>query len=219
MFRPQRNAGFTLVELMIVVVIIGAMAASVGPALAGFLNDIRHTNAAESLVKLGRRARAMTLQSGVAHLLILTEDSTGRGLGSATLWQGMNNRCRQTPWAQRAAVTDDNVATRPVEFLSFDEFNPKNGVPKSNDTGRDVIRMDLKSIAPDGTVTDITEYYLCFQPNGLTFGSTADPDTQQALTPQRSAIDVEIKRSRNNVINGVTRVVQFSSGGNARIRR
>jgi prepilin-type N-terminal cleavage/methylation domain-containing protein len=69
--RPssRASAGFTIIELLISLVIIGIISAAVAPSLSEVLSDNRQVAATQNIVRLARRARSLALASGLAHLL------------------------------------------------------------------------------------------------------------------------------------------------------
>ncbi len=95
----QRRAGFTLMELMVVVLIIGIVAAVTLPAMAAGSAERRVSAAALDVVRLARRARSETLAHGRAHMVRFTI-LTGGGppLGQVQLWRGDSDRCNQADW-------------------------------------------------------------------------------------------------------------------------
>jgi prepilin-type N-terminal cleavage/methylation domain-containing protein len=94
----QRRDGFTLIELMIVITIMGSKVAMIAPGLGEFLADARAASAAEAFVRLTRHMQARTQQTGLAHLLYFTtSQGDSNGLGVIRVYEGLNNHCRQTP--------------------------------------------------------------------------------------------------------------------------
>lgn len=51
--RPARSAGFTLIEIMVVVVIIGLLAAMIVPSVVGHVEEARVTRAHQDIQALG----------------------------------------------------------------------------------------------------------------------------------------------------------------------
>lgn len=75
--QPTRSkAGFTLVEVMIVVAMIGVMSALGGPLLSEFFDNLRLKAGARAAADALRIARIEAIRSGVPHLVFF---STGPG--------------------------------------------------------------------------------------------------------------------------------------------
>jgi prepilin-type N-terminal cleavage/methylation domain-containing protein len=214
----SRTDGFTLLELMIVITIMGSMAALLAPGLGEFLADARASSAAEDLVRLSRHVRARTQESGLAHLLVFSATSNdSRGLGLITVYEGMNNHCRQTPWAQaiNGTVADGHA---PVESLDMRKgsYNPAatGVIPSSDDQNRPVIILSVT-----GSVSAPTGAVLCFEPGGRTLEGVGDASLGGfAFTTQTTAISFYVKRTSNGEQHGATREVVFPAGGSARFR-
>jgi prepilin-type N-terminal cleavage/methylation domain-containing protein len=239
--RGQATAAFTLVELMIALVIMGVMAAAIAPSLSEVLADSREGAASQDLVRLSRRARAMALSTGMAHLLRFQEaskysDQTLNSLGSIELYAGMNGRCTQTPWTTAFAATlafpspaDPGPAgrLRAIEIFEMAYYNVTGDGerPTAADTGRQVIT--LRATVGAGT-DDKPIVWICYQPNGDSYtmvDSPADPlklFRQSTLDePQhvRGSVVFTIRRAVRTgsvVPHGTDRKVIFPAGGNAR---
>jgi prepilin-type N-terminal cleavage/methylation domain-containing protein len=226
-----RRGGFTAVELLIVVVIIGIMAAAVMPTIGDMRSDARQGSAAHDIVRMGRRARALTMETGVAHLLRFQRGNDARGsfgLGRFELFAGMTNRCRQTPWE---LALDPNAA-EPLgiaaarregpNVLDMVSFNPTDGAtsPTDSDTsGRVVIRVRAFGWTPEDNVTaDRPAVQICYQPNGQTYTLFAGQPGGIGLRPQMDLVTFTIERRVGGGTRGVTREVVFPVGGNARVR-
>jgi len=63
----RRNQGFTLLEVVIVVLVLGIMAAAAVPAMNGFFTDEKINGAADSVVTAIYYARTMAITTGVDH--------------------------------------------------------------------------------------------------------------------------------------------------------
>ena len=223
MRRTRSTEGYTLFELVVVVAIMGAMAALVAPGLAESMADSRQNGAAEEMLRINRVLRARVNETGLAHLLLFqaTNNAAGSfGLGNAQVWEGMNNRCNTTPWAAALAGGAENGFS-PVESLDLGNsaYNmPRDSSPpRADDVGRQVIRMFAS-----GTPTSAL---LCFEPGGATYTAVANTAMQQigyVFTPQTAAVTFTVTRSMTTsggeaVTRGVDRVVIFPAGGNGRL--
>jgi general secretion pathway protein H len=75
--RNSGSAGFTLVEVMIVVAIIGAVAALGAPAMETFMGDMRARAAARSAADALRIARTEAIRTGDPHIVFLSAAAAG----------------------------------------------------------------------------------------------------------------------------------------------
>ena len=155
MGMSRQRAGFTLIELMIAITIMGALVAMVAPGIGEFWADARAASATEDLVRLTRHMRARTQETGLAHMLVFngTGNESG-GLRIVRVYEGMNNHCRQTPWQQTITGTDANGhAAIEVLNMASGNYNPiASNQPTVDDRDRNVItlRVANSASAPDG---------------------------------------------------------------------
>jgi prepilin-type N-terminal cleavage/methylation domain-containing protein len=217
----RQQAGFTLVELMIVITVMGTMAAMIVPGIGEFLADARAANAAEGLVRLTRQMQARTQQTGLAHLMIFgaTNNDSG-GLGVVRVYEGMNNHCRQTPWDQaRNGRDDEGHAPVDVLDLSSGDFNPGavGSQPTYDDRDRQVISLRVSGAvgAPDAAV-------ICLEPSGAVWEGAASSIVGAGYVftkPLTSRpIVFTVSRRVNSAIRGRDRTVLMSTTGLARFR-
>jgi prepilin-type N-terminal cleavage/methylation domain-containing protein len=90
--RP--SAGFTLIELMIVVAIIAITAALAGPAIARAMHISRTDRANHDLIRLIRFARSQSIAFGRTYLVHFANTGDGR----FELWEGTTSACRHENW-------------------------------------------------------------------------------------------------------------------------
>ena len=194
--RTRRLAnvrGFTLVELMVVVVIIGIMATVSVPPIVERLRNRRASQAAQELALLYRNARVRALGQGFSVLVRYTSTTGwevreampfGTGTGSCTLQ--MTTTCTSNPWA--VAGTDYRVVGR---------FTPSvySGV------------AETVTVTGTGAVTTLDT---CFTPRGRTFTRT---NTANTLAPSTSMVDIAVSRS----VNGRGGNVSILPNGTARL--
>lgn len=217
MVRAARksSSGFTVIELMIALVIIGIMAATIAPSLSEVLADNRQASAAMDIVRLARHTRAQAIATGTAHLLRYraTEDAAGAfGLGTVATYVGMNSQCMQTPWAQ-TFVPAVGSGQGPVDLFHMGDYNPTDGetAPHADDGNRHVIATTARFTSEAAAVQ--TETRICYQPNGDIYTGV-----DGALTIQTAPVLITIARSINTASRGQDRQVLFPVGGNARLR-
>jgi prepilin-type N-terminal cleavage/methylation domain-containing protein len=193
MGRSTERGGFTIIEMMIALVIIGAMAVAAAPAFSVTLADNRQRAAAVYLLRLANKARSLALASGLAHLLRLQGTTTQ--LGTAMLYGGMNGHCSQTPWGTAFQVLDGHG---PIESFDMAAYNP---------TGAGY----AISARPSHGDTLLDELWICYQPNGETW-SRVLPSTDAVIRRQLASYQVTVSRRIGSAKSGPDRTLRFSPG-------
>ncbi|MFW6087603.1 MAG: pilus assembly FimT family protein [Myxococcota bacterium] len=204
---PSRTAGFTLIELSIVVIIIAVIAGLAGPALMQAMAERRANQATLDVVRLVRNARSSAAAYGRAHLV--RYDSSG--LGRVDVYRGQNNRCNDpmpgnpflNNWGARTA-TDCTNTPNCIDFVDLNESPYR--------TSSSQIQL----------TRDGGDIQICYEPtgvmmwrtsNGVPFSDVNDPSisggVRFALEPQ----DGDGART------GVVRRVVLPLGGDARVLR
>src|SRR5688500_17767562 len=99
------RAGYTLVELMMIVMIIGVSAVAFAPALGRQMGERRVSTAARELIRIGRRARSDTFGYLRAHLIYFAPTS-----GRVMLLRAPTSSCTLTEWGPIADDCDKRLA-------------------------------------------------------------------------------------------------------------
>jgi len=92
----RRFAGFTLLELMIVVAIVGITTALAAPAMVRAMAISRANRANHDLLRVVRFARSQSMAFGRSYLMhVITSGTTTR----AEIWEGTTSACRLEDWS------------------------------------------------------------------------------------------------------------------------
>lgn len=234
MLRPEgKRAGFTILEMVIVLAVIGTVAAMAMPSIVGSVWQQRQSGAAQDLVRFVRGVRDMTRRSGVAHNMVWRNN--GNSLGTLEVWMGMNNRCRLTDWSY--ARSNPGQGHRSVMRFDMARYNPFSGTatPEPGDP-IDVLVMRVRTVLfrdasggrlvnpPEVAAQDTGE--ICFEPSGDSFlrqPSVVSSDVAAAwMEYQSQLVQFAIQRIAANSTTstvGVDRMVILAPNGVARVQR
>lgn len=138
---PGRSRGFTLVEIMVVVVIIGIMAALVVPKLMGRTDDARITAAKSDIATLMNslnlykldNSRFPTTEQGLQALV--SKPTTGP---AANGWKGYIDKLPKDPWGNPYQYLSPGIRAE-VEVFSYGA----DGQPGGTGTDADIGSWDL----------------------------------------------------------------------------
>lgn len=153
----RARAGYTLVELMVVVMIIAVSVISFAPGFGKALADRSVSQATRELIRLGRRARSDTFGYLRAHLLWIQPASL-----RIQLLRGPTQSCTTAPWA--TIQTDCPASTLAVKSQRCLE-----NVSLPDMTREWSIAMREEFLTGGEPAYRTTNRAICFAPSGQMF--------------------------------------------------
>jgi prepilin-type N-terminal cleavage/methylation domain-containing protein len=192
-----RSAGFTLIELMVVLVVILVAVGLAAPAISNAMHERRAAEATLDVVRLARHARSAAAAYGRAHLVTFVAG----GSGVVQVWRGVSNRCNGNVWSNQTFQTvmggDCHSSDYCIDQMNMDE-RYKGAKPIT--------------LAPVGPAFDI-----CYEPTGMV--RWRDGGSNAAFLEVNSPAIGGGARYQITPLGGVVRTVVLPLGGDARVVR
>ncbi len=226
--RRRFEAGFTLIELMIVVVLVSVLAVIAAPAMKVARDDRMAFDYARQIQQMATRAKARAAARGGAHLLV-AGPSGARGRiwlfealdgTAAPLGPNPTSSCRGAgQWAPVLTYDPNapstNLIANIIEGLELD-------TPLNVDPDIKASFFTTLPAAPTVLVATVA-FAVCVTPNGTVFAAEGGDVTtaitnMQSRPPFTGIAQVRITRSEGGTPRGLSRNVTLAGGAAARIQ-
>jgi prepilin-type N-terminal cleavage/methylation domain-containing protein len=171
----RQRAGFTLIEMMVVVTIIGISIAAFAPSFSHSMADRRCATASMELVRMGRRARAESIGLQRAFLVHIEYGMAPNQTARMRLLRANTMRCDVDDWAVHAAACPTNEVERgatacmeSIDLASSHWYKPPYAITVGMWTGSDT----PSSPDPNALVQKVAsggargEASICYEPSG-----------------------------------------------------
>jgi prepilin-type N-terminal cleavage/methylation domain-containing protein len=167
MSAQHRQSGFTLIELMIAVIIVGALTALLAPHVRRSVLEQRLGAATRDIAAMVRQARLDTATYGRAHLVWITPtDPSGNPAGGVRVLRGRNNSCVGGAWDALDTQCSANTSGRGLGTECYELLLSSSDYALPLTTS-----LTLEELTRPSDAVSTNPRGVCFAPSGTTYVS------------------------------------------------